>query len=187
MGRNFDITKRLDAILEKLREILSRNTAATGGPEGVWLNSADVRFLFRITARTLDHWKKDSLLLPLRLGGRNYFGLMAIFELIRSHRCTHPMGDSGLNERRENTIQHGDSEKPEIETEKDDLNLKDLVLLDPNDYSAYLKISSRTEFRHRRKGLLPHIKIRGRIYYSMADILDMLERNKQHCIVENPF
>src|SRR5690606_28371498 len=96
MGKNFDITKRLDAIVEKLREVLARNAAANGGPEGVWLNAADVRFLLRITARSLDQWRKDKLCLPLRLGGRNYFRLAAVIHLIEAHRTHGPVGGSGL-------------------------------------------------------------------------------------------
>lgn len=179
MGRNFDITKRLDAIVEKLREVLARNAAADRGPEGVWLNSADVRFLFRITARSLDQWKKDKLLLPLRLGGRNYFRLAAVIHLIESHRSIGPVGGSGLRGSLKGyRLQEVPSDQ-EADLRDRALKLEDLVLLDPNDYCAYLNISSRTEFRHRRKGLLPHIRIRGRIYYTLADILEMLERNKK--------
>ena len=152
-GRDFDITKRIAAIAERFREILNRKPAAPpGGPEGVWLNSAEVKALFRISARTLDTWKKQGLIEGRRFGNRNYFSLAALILLIQ------------------------DSRRP---GRKEAFSFKDLVLLDPNDLCAYLKISSRTEFRWREK-LLPCIRIRGRIYYSLADISTTLERNKQH-------
>src|SRR5690606_26694063 len=151
-GRDFDITKRIAAIAERFREILNRKPAAPpGGPEGVWLNSAEVRALFRISARSLDHWKNQGLLRGRRFGNRNYFSLAEVILLIQ------------------------DIQRP---SPKEAFSFKDLVLLDTNNLYADLKISARTEFRWREK-FLPCSRISGRIYYSLADISNELERKKQ--------
>ena len=157
-GRNSEPTKKINALVGRLREVLTRCIAAGAERAGeVWLYSADMKFLFGISSRTLDHWKKDGLIRPQLLGGRNRFGLPAVLELIQR---TRHLG----------TVKKG-SPFPEQE-----LDPERLVLLDSNDFCSYLKISSRTEFRYRSKALLPHIRIRGRIYYTMADIREMMEK-----------
>ena len=57
-----------------------------------------------------------------------------------------------------------------------EITSSDLILLDPNDLCSYFSISPRTEFRWRTKGLVPHIRLRGRIYYSLSDIRATLEK-----------
>ena len=59
------------------------------------------------------------------------------------------------------------------------LSAADFTLLDSADFCAYFKIGSRTEFRWRKSGTVPYIKIKGRIYYMFSDILDTLEKHKQ--------
>lgn len=40
-----------------------------------------------------------------------------------------------------------------------------------------LHISEKTLYRHRKSGRLPYSKVRGKIYYKLSDIRNLLERN----------
>lgn len=40
-----------------------------------------------------------------------------------------------------------------------------------------LNISEKTLYRHRRSGKIPYSRIRGKIYYKLSDVEDLLQKN----------
>lgn len=51
----------------------------------------------------------------------------------------------------------------------------DLILLDSLELASLLKISQRSLYKWRRDGVLPYLRIQGRIYYQLSDLFDSME------------
>ena len=54
----------------------------------------------------------------------------------------------------------------------------ELTLVDDREFCHELNINRKTSFNYRSKGLLPHLRIGGRIYYRLTDVLVFVERRK---------
>lgn len=52
--------------------------------------------------------------------------------------------------------------------------LPELILLDSDEFCSLFNISPRTAFEYRRDGLISYIRIHGRLYYRLADVMDFM-------------
>ena len=85
--RNFKINSRLRSTEERLDSILLRNGCSDYSElHRILLNTDDMKFLFRITGRCLDLWKKEKLLPYIKVNGKNYFRLSAVRQLLLERR-----------------------------------------------------------------------------------------------------
>ncbi len=50
-------------------------------------------------------------------------------------------------------------------------------LLDNNDIQKLFKISSRTSSNWREEGILPYSQIKGKIYYKLSDVKNIIDEN----------
>ena len=82
------------------------------------------------------------------------------------------------------TIDITQGEKPVEEKEEDALiagcRVEELLLLDPKQFADIFGLDVRSERRWRQANTVPHINIRGRIYYTLADVREALKNFKRN-------
>jgi hypothetical protein len=61
----------------------------------------------------------------------------------------------------------------------------DQVILDDVDLCNLLKFSKRTSPYWRERGEITYSKLGGKIYYRLADVLSLIERNELHAVKPN--
>ena len=65
---------------------------------------------------------------------------------------------------------------PQLE-EKKGIDIKELILLDTNQFCALARISIRTAFEWRRDQIIPFVRIQSRVYYRLSDVCALMERS----------
>lgn len=60
------------------------------------------------------------------------------------------------------------------------------VILDDSDVMQLLKICKRSLASFRAEGLIVFYKVKGKIYYKLSDIIDMLDNNKVSIAIAKP-
>ena len=72
------------------------------------------------------------------------------------------------------------SQEPGQDVREEGLNFRSLILLKTSEFCQMLHITPRTALEWRRDGVVPYIRIQGRIYYRLSDVLNVLDLLREH-------